>query len=91
MADGDFDLLGENVSDQGTRKHRGMDLLAVRHQGVTGQRVVMFPARQRTDAPDSAVDGAQAGTVALPPDHAFVIGRRDFAAMLNQAAVSIEE
>jgi len=49
-----------------------VDLLAVGHQGVTSQRVVVFPAGLRTDTPYHAVDSAQAGTVALPPEHAFV-------------------
>ena len=51
----------------------------------------MLPARQLADAPDGAVDGTQPGTVALAPDHAFVVGRRNLAAALNQSAVSIEQ
>ena len=51
----------------------------------------MLPARQLTNAADSAVNGAQAGPVALAPDHALVVGRRDFAAPLDQRAVGIEE
>ncbi|MNP29503.1 hypothetical protein D3C76_1225300 [compost metagenome] len=91
MADGDFDLLGENIAYQGTGKHRCVYLLAVGHQGITGQWVVMFPTGQGADAPDGAVDGTQTRTIALPPDHAFVVGRGDFASMLNQATVGIEE
>ena len=51
----------------------------------------MLPARQLTNAADLAVNGAQARTVALTPDHALVIRGRDLAAPLNQGAVGIEE
>jgi len=49
----------------------------------------MLPARERADAPDRAVDGAQPRAVALPPDQALVVGRGDLAAMLEQTAVGI--
>ena len=51
----------------------------------------MLPARQLTDAPDGAVDSSQPRTVALAPDHAFMVGRRNLAATLDQGAVSIEQ
>jgi hypothetical protein len=51
----------------------------------------MLPAYQLTDAPDCAVDSSQSGTVALPPDHAFMVGRGNLATTLNQCAVSIEQ
>ena len=51
----------------------------------------MLPACQLANAADLAVDGAQARPIALAPDHALVIGRRDLAAPLNQGAVGIEE
>ena len=51
----------------------------------------MLPACQLTDAPDCAVDSSQPGTVALPPDHALMVGRGNLAATLNQGAVGIEQ
>ena len=91
LTDVDLGLLGEQVAEDRTRIHRGVDLLAVRHQRVARQRVVVLPARQLTNAADLAVDGAQARTVTLTPDHALVVRGRDLAAPLNQGAVSVEE
>ena len=85
------DLLGENIASERTGIHRRVDLLAIGHQGISSQRVVMLPAGQLTDAPDCAVDRPQTGTVALSPDHAFMVGRGDFASTLNQDAVRIEQ
>src|SRR5258705_5503783 len=51
----------------------------------------MLPTRQLTNAADRAVDGAQTRAVALAPDHALVIRRRDLATPLNQPAVGIEQ
>src|SRR5262245_42904512 len=51
----------------------------------------MLPASQLADAPDGAVDRAQPRTVALAPDHAFVVGRADLAAALDQGAVGIKQ
>jgi hypothetical protein len=51
----------------------------------------MLPARQLTDASDGAVDSFQPRTIALTPDHAFVVGRRNLATALDQGAVSIEQ
>ena len=41
--------------------------------------------------PTALIDGPQPGAVALPPDHAFVVGRGDLAAMLDQASVGVEQ
>lgn len=68
-----------------------MDLLAVGDQGVAGQRIEVLVARQLSDAPDCAVDRAQPTTVALAPDHPFVVGRHDLAAALQQGAVGVEQ
>ena len=68
-----------------------MNLLTIGHQGVAGQRVVVLPAGQLTDAPHGAVHTAQTGAIALPPDHAFMIGRGYLAAVLDARAVSIEQ
>ena len=84
-------LLRETVAGKRARIHSRVNLLAIGHQGVSGQRIVMLIARQLTDAPDCAVDGMQPRTVALAPDHAFMVGRRNLATTLNQGAVSIEE
>jgi hypothetical protein len=51
----------------------------------------MLPTRQLANAADRAVCGAETRAVALTPDHALVIGRRDRAAPLNQRAVGVEE
>ena len=48
----------------------------------------MLPARQLTNAADLAVNGAQPQTIALTPDHSFVVGGRDFAAPLKQGAIA---
>ena len=91
LPDVDFRLLRKQVAEDRTRIHRGVDLLAVRDHRVAREGVVVLPARQLTDAANRAVHGAQAGPVALAPDHALVVGRRDLAAPLDQAAVSVEE
>src|SRR3954468_6830997 len=91
LADVDADLLGEKIAPERARIHRRVNLLAVGHQGITGQRVVMLPARQLTDSTDCAVDSAQPGPVALPPDQALMVSRGNLAATLDQAAISIEQ
>ena len=91
LADVDGDLFGEDVSRERAGVHRRVDLLAVGHQCVACQRVVMLPARQRPDAPDRAVDGPQPRAVTHTPDHAFVVGGGNLAAMLDQGAVGVEE
>jgi len=90
LPDIDLRLLGRQLAEDGARIHRRVDLLAVRHHRVSRQRVVVLPARQLTNAADLAVNGAQTRAVALPPDHALVVGGRDFAASLDQPAVGIE-
>ena len=47
----------------------------------------MFPASQLTDATDCAVYNPQPGTVALAPNHAFMVCRRNLTAALDQGAV----
>src|SRR5687767_4555314 len=71
--------------------HRRVNLLAVGHHRVARQWIVMLPARQLADATDLAVNGAQTRAVALTPDHALVIGRRDLAAALDQRSVGVKE
>src|SRR5262249_33887186 len=61
------------------------------HHRVPRQRIVMLPASQLTNATDLGVNGAQAGAVALTPDHALVVSGRDLAPSLHQRAVGIEE
>ena len=51
----------------------------------------MLPASQLTDATDLGINGAQAGAVALTPDHALVVGGRNLAAPLHQRAVGVNE
>ena len=90
VADGDLDLFGEYRADQGAGKLRDVDFLVLRHQGVAGERIVVFPAGQRADAADSGVHDLQAGTVALAPDHALMEGGGDFPAGEFQRAVGVE-
>src|SRR3977135_3619332 len=56
MTDRHLDLFGENRPDHRSRKLRHMDFLMLRHEGVAGERIVVFPARQRPDAPGGRVD-----------------------------------
>ncbi|MNP20696.1 hypothetical protein D3C76_1132800 [compost metagenome] len=91
VADGHFDLIREDLPDQRAGKHRRVNLFGVGHQGVAGQRVVMFPAGQCADAADGAVGGAQAGAIALAPDHALVIGGGYLASVLDKRAVGVEQ
>ncbi|ORW35102.1 hypothetical protein AWC17_22510 [Mycobacterium nebraskense] len=91
IADADLSLFGKQLATKASRKHGGVDLLAVGDQGKPGQRVGVLPAGQLTDATDGAVDGAQPTTVALSPDHPFVVRRTDLATALNQGAVGVEE
>src|SRR3982074_3246084 len=51
----------------------------------------MLPAGQLTDASYGAVDTAQPRAIALTPDHAFMIGRRNLATVLDECAVGIEQ
>jgi len=68
-----------------------VDLLAVGDQGVPGQRVVVLPARQLSDAPHGTDHRPKSRTVTLSPDDALVVGRRDLAPALTHRAVGIEE
>jgi hypothetical protein len=91
LADIDLSLFGENVASERTGIHCGMNLLAIGHQGVTRQRIVVLPACQLTDASDGTVDSTQSGTVPLSSNHAFVESRCNLAAPLNQCSVCIEQ
>ena len=62
----------------------------LRHQAIASQRVVVFPARQGAHPPDGGIHHLQPGAVALPPDHAFMVGRRDLAPLEHQFAAGIE-
>jgi hypothetical protein len=48
----DFDLLREDRTDQRTGELAAMNFLVLRHQRITGERVVVLPARERTDPSD---------------------------------------
>ena len=52
VADRHLDLFGEDRADEGTGELGDVDFLVLRHQGVAGERVVVFPAGQRADAAD---------------------------------------
>src|SRR6185436_10180511 len=91
LPDVDLRLLGEQRPEDRTGIHRGVDLLAVGHHRVSGERVVMLPAGELTDAARPAVDGAKTRSVSLAPDHSLVIRRRDLAAALKQGSIRIEE
>ncbi len=91
MTDRHLHLVGEDLADHRARELRRVDLLALRHQGVAGQGIVMFPAGERADAADRGVDDLEARAVALAPDHAFVKRRGDLAALQHHRAIGIED
>lgn len=91
LADVDFCLRREQVAEDRTWIHRGMDLLTVGDHRVAGERIVVLPACQLADAAGLAVDGAQSGAVTLTPDHSLVIGRADLAASLDQRTVRVKQ
>src|ERR1700754_4606902 len=91
VTDANLGLLREELAPKGSGKHGGVNLFAVRNQCVACEWVVVLPARQLTDPPDSAVNRPQTRAVALPPDHPFVVGRRRLAPALHQRAVGVEE
>ena len=91
LPDVDFGLFGEKIAPEGSRIHRRMNLFAVGHERVSCQWNVVFPACQLSHAPNGTIDSSQSRTVALAPDHALMVGRRQFAAMLDQRAVRIEK
>ena len=68
-----------------------MDLLVLGHHGVAGERVVVLPASQLPNAAHGGVYRAQARTIALAPDHAFVESWRDLAPALRDATVGVEQ
>ena len=80
VADRDLDLFGENRADEGAGELGDVDFLVLRHQGVAGERVVVFPAGQGADAAGGGVHDLQAGAVALAPDHALMERGGDFPA-----------
>jgi hypothetical protein len=90
VADGHAHLVREDRSHQRARELRAVDLLVRGHQRIARQRVVVLPAGQRADTAGARVHGRQTGAVALAPDHALVVGRRDLAALEHQAAIGIE-
>lgn len=59
LADIDLHLLGEQFAGERAGIHRRMDLFAIGHQGIPGERVVMFPAGQLPDAADRALDSPE--------------------------------
>ena len=90
VADGDFHLVSENLSYHRARKLGTVDFLVLGHEGVTGQRVVVLPAGQGPHAAHGGGHGAQAAAVALAPNHALVVGGRDFTAVQYQFAGGVE-
>src|SRR6185312_14137247 len=68
-----------------------VNLLAVRHQRVAGERIVVFPARQLADPTNGAVDRAKSRAIALSPQHSLMERGADLAAALDQASVGIEK
>ena len=50
----------------------------------------MLPAGQRADPADGGVNGANTSPIALPPDHALMISRRDFPPLQHQATIVVE-
>src|SRR5688572_10622653 len=62
LPDVDLRLHGEQIPKDRPGIHRRMDLFAVGHQRIAGQRVVVLPARQLADATDGTIDGTQSRT-----------------------------
>ncbi len=91
MANRDLDLVGEDLPDHGAGEHADVDLLAIGHERVARERVVVLPASQLPDAAHGGVGRAEPVALALPPDHALVIRGRDLPAALHQGAVGVEE
>src|SRR4249919_370371 len=91
LADVDFHALREALAEGRARIHGGVDLLAIGHHGVAGERVVVLEAGQMADSPDLGIRRAQPRAIALTPDHAFEMCRRDLATALYERAVGIEE
>jgi hypothetical protein len=90
MADRHLDLLGEDRPDHRARKLRNMNLFVLRHEGVAGERVVVLPAGERSDAAGRGLDDREARAVALAPDHPLMKRWCDLAALENQPTVGIE-
>src|SRR5258705_1520911 len=91
LADADFHLLRKRRAVNRSGIHDRVNLFAVGDQRVTCERQEVLPAGELPDAPDSAVHGAKARAVALAPDDALAIGRRDLATALDQRAVRVEQ
>src|SRR6188472_2691262 len=68
-----------------------MDLLAVSHECVTSQGIVMLPACQLADPADGAVYRAQPRAIALAPNHALMERGTDLAPTLDQGAICVEQ
>ena len=56
VADGDFDLVRENLPDHGAGELGAVNLFAIGHQGVAGEGVVVLPASEGAHAADGGVD-----------------------------------
>src|SRR5262249_38248714 len=91
VTDRHLDLVGEDRTDHRAWKLRDMDLLVLRHEGIAGERVVMFPAGERSDMPDGSVHNAEARAIALPPDHPLMKRRSDLATLERQPPVRVED
>jgi hypothetical protein len=91
IADLGLGLLREQVAEDRSREHRRMDLFAIGDHRVSGERVVVLPTGQLTDATHRAVHGSKSAAIALAPNYAFVIGGGDLAATLDQRPVGVEK
>jgi hypothetical protein len=80
----DFGFLSEWGTEHGAGVHGRMDLFTDGDQRAACQEIVVLPACELADATCLAVDGAEARSVALSPDHALVMGRDDLSAPLDQ-------
>ena len=85
VADRHLDLLARRSGRPASRGTGAQWISScVGHQRVARERVVVLPAGQRADAADARCRPPQARAVALAPDHALVVGRRDLAALEQQ-------
>ena len=91
MAHGYLCLLPKNLTYHRAGKLSAVNLFMCGHQAIASQRVVMLPAGQRPHFAHCRVAHAQTRTIALPPNHALVVGRCHLAALQQAFSIRIED
>lgn len=67
-----------------------VDFLALRNQGITGQRHVVFPTDKGANTANSRVEHHQSAPISPSPDHALLECRHDLAPLAQKRSVRIE-